>query len=222
MITWVTWRTDPLHNIVHFTSPSSSSMSWRDKITTRGKSDLAKAVPNDHAQWRRVPSRLYRAGLFGTFVTDRQTDGQTPRTLVTIDCISCIRCMHLTPIFSQLSSENILLISGLAIANWNCSKIPTHFFIFEVYMHICLQFLGTSPLDPHWGSAAKPRWGVSPSRPSACSPISKFRATPPVPGTWFGIRTAFLLLIYVAVDVCGRVCRCGVCVKRSLAFWVAF
>jgi len=51
--------------------------------------------------------------------------------------------------------------------------------IFEVYMHICLQFLGTLPPDPHRGSAAESRWGVPPSRPPACPPsISKFLARP--------------------------------------------
>jgi len=46
-------------------------------------------------------------------------------------------------------------------------------------MNICLQFLGTSPPDPHRGSAAGPRWRVPPSRPTAaCPAISKFLSTP--------------------------------------------
>jgi len=59
-----------------------------------------------------------------------------------------------------------------------CAKYPRILLIFEVYVHICLQFLGNSPTDPHRRSAAGPRWGLSSSRPPACSPISKFLATP--------------------------------------------
>jgi len=52
-------------------------------LVTRGQSNLAKAAPNDPAQYSRVSSPLHCAGSFGAFVTDRpthrQTDGQTDR-----------------------------------------------------------------------------------------------------------------------------------------------
>jgi len=57
--------------------PSNTMFHWPPRVFTRDRTLKSSAI---FAQWSRVEPR------------DRQTDGQTPRTSVTIVCISCIRC----------------------------------------------------------------------------------------------------------------------------------
>jgi len=59
---------------------------------TRSRSSLVKTAPND-------PAHTARAADLNR-VTDGQTERQTPRTSVTIVCISCIRCSPKRDLFA--------------------------------------------------------------------------------------------------------------------------
>jgi len=58
-------------------------------------------------------------------------------------------------------------------------NLEIYYFVYFVQSSsMCLQLLGDSPPDPHWGSASGPRWGTSVPRPPLLSPLSKFLPTP--------------------------------------------
>jgi len=109
-----------------------------NRTLTRGQSYLEKAAPNDPARTARAAKYSRVTDRQTTWRTDWQTYRQTPRSLLTTVCISCIWCsltiqqrsenvdsIH-TNTSSARRSQFLLLLTPTLVASGLVNACPIH------------------------------------------------------------------------------------------------